>query len=81
MTKNEAFKKRIRARMAATSERYGAARRVLLARRQADAVGEGWGSAPEMNDDRIEAGTGSRWDDWVAAVSYTHLTLPTSDLV
>jgi hypothetical protein len=63
MTRNESFKRRVRARMAATGEKYGAARRVLL--EQATARdGQAWVSKPEHSDEVIRARTGRGWDEW-----------------
>lgn len=66
MTTHEHFKKRVRARMAKTGERYGAARRALLDR-SASAVGDRprrWVTDPEFSDDVIRSNTGRGWDDW-----------------
>jgi hypothetical protein len=63
MTRNESFKRRIRARMAATGEKYGAARRVLL-EQAASRAGRDWASEPEQSDDVIRANTGRGWDEW-----------------
>ncbi|MEL7155451.1 MAG: hypothetical protein AAFN30_02510 [Actinomycetota bacterium] len=63
MTRQESFKKRIRARMADTGERYLAARQVLLA--QAEERRRPWVSAPEVGSDAVRAATGRGWDDWV----------------
>lgn len=68
MTRNESFKRRIRDRMAATGERYGAARRTLIA--QADArpsaagSGRAWVAEPVQTDAVIREATGRGWDDW-----------------
>ncbi|WP_052665224.1 hypothetical protein [Nitriliruptor alkaliphilus] len=68
MTRNESFKRRIRARMAETGERYGAARRVLIERaaRQAEdgATTRTWVADPEHSDAAIEEATGRTWDTW-----------------
>ncbi|HMO11537.1 MAG TPA: hypothetical protein PKB06_08575, partial [Actinotalea sp.] len=65
MTAQESFKKRVRARMAKTGERYGAARRALLARAAPPPPeAAGWASPPEMSDERIRAATGRGWDEW-----------------
>jgi hypothetical protein len=63
MTRNESFKRRIRARMARTGEKYGAARRVLIeqATRPHPSV---WVSDPEHSDDVIRANTGRGWGEW-----------------
>ena len=63
MTKNESFKRRVRERMAATGERYAAARRSLIAaadpqRRRA------WQAEPEFSDAAVLEATGRGWDDW-----------------
>lgn len=63
MTTHESFKRRIRARMSKTGERYGAARRSLIA----DSAGAGrrrWVAAPTVDDVRVTAETGRSWDDW-----------------
>ncbi|MBW3664998.1 MAG: DUF4287 domain-containing protein [Actinobacteria bacterium] len=63
MTRNESFKRRIRARMAKTGEKYGAARRVLIeqATRRSSA---GWVAEPEQTDEVIRDRTGRGWDEW-----------------
>ena len=63
MTKQEHFKKRVRARMATTGERYAAARKALLDQAAAR-TGRTWAAEPEMSDDAIRAGTGKGWDEW-----------------
>ncbi|SKC66832.1 hypothetical protein [Krasilnikoviella flava] len=70
MTTQESFKKRVRARMVATGERYGAARRTLLAQASpSDApAARAWASEPDLSDDTIRASTGRAWDEWVALV-------------
>ncbi|MDJ0771404.1 MAG: hypothetical protein QNJ12_21640 [Ilumatobacter sp.] len=62
MTQQESFKKRVRARMATTGERYASARRSLLDGERA-AGGPVWMSEPEMNDERVRAATGRGWDE------------------
>ena len=66
MTRQETFKKRVRARMERTGERYAAARRVLL---DAAARAERSGtrvrvSQPEFTDEVIRQKTGRSWDEW-----------------
>lgn len=66
MTKHENFKKRVRARMAKTGERYGAARRSLVDDTDDD-VGDAtrhWVNEPEFTDDVIREHTGRGWDEW-----------------
>lgn len=63
MTKQESFKRRIRARMEKTGERYGAARRVLV-QRAAGGGQRSWVSAPETSDDAVRQATGRSWDEW-----------------
>ncbi len=63
MTKNESFKQRIRGRMAATGERYTAARRSLIEQASTNRR-RTWVSEPEMSDDAIRENTGRGWDDW-----------------
>ncbi|HSK28245.1 MAG TPA: hypothetical protein VK894_15145 [Jiangellales bacterium] len=63
MTRQESFKRRVRARMEKTGERYGAARRVLL-----EQAGHGrrrhWVAEPETADATLLEHTGRGWDDW-----------------
>ncbi|MCK9793012.1 DUF4287 domain-containing protein [Isoptericola sp. 4D.3] len=70
MTTQESFKKRVRARMTATGEKYGAARRSLLARsdQHRTAGPRPWVSDPDVSDDAIRENTGHGWDEWVALV-------------
>lgn len=67
MTRNESFKRRIRARMAHTGEKYGQARRVLIARAAARS-GRGWVADPGHTDDAIRANTGRDWEQWRALI-------------
>lgn len=67
MTRNASFKRRIRARMAETGERYGAARRVLLDQAR-HRVPQGWVSAPEQSDTVIRDRTGRGWEQWRATI-------------
>lgn len=65
MTRQESFKRRVRARMARTGERYGAARRVLV--EQAGGRGAGarvWAAQPELSDHAVRDATGRGWDEW-----------------
>jgi hypothetical protein len=60
MTANASFKKRIRARMAKTGERYGAARRVLIEQAASSKSGTRvWVTPPEQPEH-----TGKSWDEW-----------------
>ncbi|MFV0373663.1 hypothetical protein [Microbacterium sp.] len=68
MTVQESFKKRIRARMAQTGERYGAARRTLIERGRPDQADGGWVAQPEHSDEAIRRATGRGWDEWVTAI-------------
>jgi hypothetical protein len=63
MTRNRSFKRRIRARMAKTGEKYGAARRILLEQAATRDV-RSWGSDPEHSDAIIRDNTGRGWDEW-----------------
>lgn len=69
MTKQESFKKRIRARMQETGEKYNAARRALIeqAERRNDAAdgGRTWVAEPDLSDEVIAEATGRGWDAWV----------------
>lgn len=69
MTKQESFKRRVRARMATTGERYAAARQALIDASEADKASAGrrrrWHSEPELGDDAVLTATGRSWDDWV----------------
>jgi hypothetical protein len=70
MTTQESFKKRVRARMTTTGEKYGAARRSLLAQAPPP-VSPGarpWVSEPDVSDDAIRENTGRGWDEWVELV-------------
>jgi hypothetical protein len=62
MTRQESFKRRVRARMASTGERYNAARAALIA--EATSRRRRWVSAPDVSDDAVRAATGRGWDDW-----------------
>jgi len=63
MTRQETFKRRIRARMAETGERYNAARRTLIEQSQRRSPDD-WVSPPEMSDDSVRAATGRGWNEW-----------------
>ena len=63
MTRNESFKRRIRARMRKTGERYGAARRALIDQAPTP-PGRTWAASPETSDDAVRAATGRGWNDW-----------------
>ena len=70
MTEHKSFKRKVRARMAKTGERYGAARRVLLqqgsgARSQPEpAQPAPWAGQPEQSDEAIREATGRDWGQW-----------------
>jgi len=69
MTRQESFKRRIRARMATTGERYSTARRVLLdqaAARASDVAPRQrtWVAEPELSDDVLTERTGRGWEVW-----------------
>ncbi|WP_243226020.1 DUF4287 domain-containing protein [Microbacterium sp. CIAB417] len=63
MTTQESFKRRIRARMSKTGERYGAARRALLTAPRGSERRR-WVASPTVDDARVTAETGRSWDDW-----------------
>lgn len=62
MTRQKSFKKRVRARMLKTGERYAAARRVLLER--AEERPRPWVSEPEVSDEAVQRATDRGWDEW-----------------
>ncbi len=63
MTKQESFKRRVRARMEKTGERYAAARRALI--QQADEPRKRvWVAQPEVGDDAVSEATGKGWEQW-----------------
>jgi hypothetical protein len=67
MTRNESFKRRIRARMAKTGEKYNAARRALIEQaRDHDALD--WASEPEHPDEVVRSNTGRGWEEWRALI-------------
>lgn len=62
MTTQESFKRRVRARMSKTGERYNAARRALLAKSTAGP--RAWASEPETSDAKVAEATGRGWNAW-----------------
>jgi len=62
MTRQESFKRRIRARMEKTGEKYGAARRALID--PSEEPGRRWVSQPDMADAAVREATGRGWDEW-----------------
>lgn len=68
MTKQESFKRSVRARMAETGEKYGAARRALIERSSGRDAGAGrsqpWVEQPETSDQAVREATGRGWDEW-----------------
>jgi hypothetical protein len=63
MTRQASFKRRVRARMEKTGEKYTAARRALI--EKADrAADRQWISEPEHADAVIQSATGRTWDQW-----------------
>ncbi|HVR33228.1 MAG TPA: hypothetical protein VMS74_11040 [Acidimicrobiia bacterium] len=66
MTRQESFKRRVRARMVKTGEKYGAARRALID--QSDESGRRWVSQPEMADAAVREATGRGWDEWCGLI-------------
>ena len=63
MTQQESFKRRIRARMEKTGERYLAARRILIDQASKNRR-RTWKAEPETSDDSVSSATGRGWDDW-----------------
>lgn len=64
MTSQESFKKRVRARMERTGERYNAARRSLVEQAHRPGVRRVWASQPEVPDASVVAATGRDWNAW-----------------
>lgn len=60
MTRQESFKRRIRARMAKTGEKYGAARRALIG----DTPLSPWVADPTVDDAAVRDATGHGWAEW-----------------
>lgn len=67
MTTHESFKRRIRARMATTGEKYNAARRALLPARDAGTT-TAWVTEPDVGDDRVREHTGRGYDEWARLI-------------
>jgi hypothetical protein len=67
MPTHKDLKRRVRARMKKTGESYTAARRQLLARRQAadTAAAEDYAALAGMSDGKVHARTGRTWAEWV----------------
>lgn len=65
LTSQESFKRRIRARMRTTGERYGAARRALLERADRHGGGRRWVAEPDLDDAAVREKTGRGWNEWV----------------
>ena len=63
MTRQESFKRRVRARMAKTGERYGAARRILIEQASSQPT-RSWAAEPGMGDEALRAATGRGWNEW-----------------
>jgi hypothetical protein len=63
MTRNEAFERRVRERMAEAVEQSNAARRARIEQGK-DRDDGGWVSQPEHTDEVIEANTGRGWEQW-----------------
>ncbi len=61
MTRQESFKRRVRARMSKTGEKYGAARRALIEQANTD---QAWVSRPHLADERVVEATGRSWEEW-----------------
>lgn len=71
MTKQESFKRRVRARMEKTGERYAAARQALIERAGTPDDGppsRAWVSHPEISDNAVFEATGRDWNQWVEAI-------------
>ena len=66
MTKQQSFKRRVRARMAKTGEKYNAARLNVI-----DQGDRAWVSNPELTDEAILEATGRGWNEWVEVLDST----------
>lgn len=73
MTSQESFKKRIRARMERTGERYNAARRNLIDQAQQAGTARIWISEPEVPDASVLAATGRDWNAWCDLIDEAHI--------
>lgn len=71
MTAHASFKKRVRARMTRTGEKYGAARRVLLDQAAARRTSGSWVAEPQHPDEAVRKHTGRGWQEWVALIEAT----------
>jgi hypothetical protein len=77
MTTQKTLKRRVRARMDKTGERYSAARRNVLAEPPTPEPAVA-GAPPPVSDDAVRKGTGRSWDEWFAildaagAVAWKH---------
>ncbi len=67
MTKNQDFKRLVRARMAKTGESYTAARAQLLSAPQ-DPTSDEFAEIAGIADDTVVDKTGKSWPDWVSAL-------------
>lgn len=67
MTRQESFKRRIRARMAKTGERYSAARQTLIDQASTDSA-RTWAAMPESSDEAVRSATGRGWDEWCKVI-------------
>jgi hypothetical protein len=79
MTTHKTLKRRVRARMDKTGERYAAARRNVLAAPEAPSPEPPAASAPPpVSDDAVRKGTGRGWNEWfeildaAGAVAWKH---------
>jgi hypothetical protein len=69
MTTQKALKRRVRARMDKTGERYAAARRNHLSEAATPAAPEAPATAPPpVSDEAVRKGTGRGWDEWLAVL-------------
>lgn len=66
MTDDKAFKRRVRARMEKTGERYTTARRHLADRTPASTVPDAPAGEPLVSEDALVAATGRTWEQWFA---------------
>jgi Domain of unknown function (DUF4287) len=68
MTTHKTLKRRVRARMKKTGERYTAARRNVTVEAETPAAKPVEAAPPPVSDEAIRKGTGRGWDEWFAVL-------------